>query len=220
MCGYHSSVFFFIKFHAKFIEPFDCIRSFHDKSFYKLWLCSKMSAAKTIQIMLYRRIIFFICCLDSSFRHHCIGITNTKFCNDHDICTCIVGFNGTGRASSATANDKYINIIIYFCKIYRFTHQTTCRMKHCCQLKWSFLTFIGPHFDLCKRIWVIIRMELFQESIFFIRCQTSRLCCHTFCSCSFYLFDRFHHVFWVWCIHVSRPPISQSLCCCKVPAFP
>ena len=54
VCSYHSSVCIFIEFNTKLIQPFNCIRSFHYQSLYKFWFCSKMSAAKAVQIMLYR----------------------------------------------------------------------------------------------------------------------------------------------------------------------
>ena len=41
-----------------------------------------MSAAEAVQIMLYRRIVFFVSCLDSTFCHHGVGITDTKFSHD------------------------------------------------------------------------------------------------------------------------------------------
>ena len=165
-----------------------------------------MAASEAIQIMLYRGIVFFICCLDSSFCHHGIGITDTKLCYDHNICTGIMCLNCTGRTCPATTNDQYIYIIINFGKVNLFLHKTACRMKHICQLQWSLLTFIRSHFNLCKCIWIIIRMELFQKRIFLISGQTFWLCCHTLCSCSLYLFDGFHHIFWIWCIHLSCPP--------------
>ena len=165
-----------------------------------------MAASEAIQIMLYRGIVFFICCLDSSFCHHGIGITDTKLCYDHNICTGVMCLNCTGRTCPATADDQHIYIIINFGKVYIFCHQTACRMKHLCQLQRCFLSFIWSHFNLCKCIWIIIRMELFQKRIFFLSRQTSRFCPHTFLSGCFYLFDRFHHIFWIWCIHLSCPP--------------
>ena len=85
-----------------------------------------MSAAKTVQIMLYRRIILFISCLDSTFSHHCIRITDTKFGNDHNICPCVVCLDRTGRTCTTATDDKYIYVIINFCKINFFVHQTAC----------------------------------------------------------------------------------------------
>ena len=216
VCGYHSSISVFIKFNTQFVQPFDRIRCFHYQSLYQFRFCCEMSAAEAVQIMLYRRVIFFICCLDSAFSHHGVGITDTQFGNDHNICACVMCFDGTGRTCSTATDNEYIHIIIYFFDIYFISHQTACGMKHICQLQRSFLTFVRPYFDLSKRIWVVIWMEFFQKSVFFVCCQTSRLCCHTLCSCSLYLFDRLHHIFRIWCIHVLRPPISQSLCCCKV----
>ena len=125
MCSDHGSVFCFIKLNTKVVEPFDRIRGFHYQSFYKLWFCGKMSASKAVQIMLYRGIIFFICCLDSAFCHHGIGITDTELCDDHNVGTCVMSLDGTGRACSATADDEYIYIIIDFCKIDFFVEQTT-----------------------------------------------------------------------------------------------
>ena len=126
VCGNHGSVFCFIKFNTKVIEPFDGIRSFHYQSLYQFWFCSEMSAAKTVQIMLYRRIVLFVSCLDTTFSHHCIGITDTKFCNDHNISTCIMCFDCTGRTCTAAADHKYIYIIINFCKVNFFVDQTAC----------------------------------------------------------------------------------------------
>ena len=94
--GDHGSIVFFVELNAKIIQPFNCIRSFHYKSLYQLWLCSKMSAAEAVQIMLYRRIVFFVSCLDSAFCHHGVGITDTKLGHDHYVGTCIVCFDGTG----------------------------------------------------------------------------------------------------------------------------
>ena len=124
MCSDHGSVFCFIKLNTKVVEPFDRIRCFHYQSFYQLRFCGKMSASKAVQIMLYRGIIFFICCLDPAFCHHGVGITDTELCNDHNVGTCVVGLDGTGRACSATADDQYIYIIIDFCKIDFFVEQT------------------------------------------------------------------------------------------------
>ena len=126
MCGDHGSIVFFVELNAKIIQPFNCIRSFHYKSLYQLWFCSKMSAAEAVQIMLYRRIILFVCSLDTALCHHCVGITNTKLCNDHNVCTCIVCFNGTRRTCTATADHKYIYVIINFCKVNFFVDQTAC----------------------------------------------------------------------------------------------
>ena len=124
MCGDHGSVFCFIKLNTKVVEPFDRIRCFHYQSFYKLRFCGKMSSSKAVQIMLYRGIIFFICCLDPTFCHHGVGITDTELCNDHYVSTCVVSLDGTGRACTATADDQYIYIIIDFCKIHFFVEQT------------------------------------------------------------------------------------------------
>ena len=126
VCGNHSSVFCFIKFNTKVIKPLNGIRSFHYQSLYKFRFCCKMSAAEAVQIMLYRRIILFICSLDTALCHHCVGITDTKLCNDHNVCTCIVCFNGTGRTCTATADHKYVYVIINFCKVNLFVDQTAC----------------------------------------------------------------------------------------------
>ena len=126
MCGDHGSIVFLVKLNAKIVQPFNCIRSFHYKSLYQLWLCSKMSAAEAVQIMLYRRIVFFVSCLDSAFCHHGVGITDTKLCNDHNVSTCIMCFDCTGRTCTAAADYKYIYIIINFCKVNFFVDQTAC----------------------------------------------------------------------------------------------
>ena len=156
--------------------------------------------------MLYRRIILLVSCLDAALCHHGIGITDTKLRDDHNISACIVGLNGTGRACSAAADHQHIHVIIDFCKIDLLIHQTAGGMKHFCQLQRSLLTFIRTYFDLCKCIRVIIRMEFLKKSVLLLSGETSRLCCHTLRSCSLYLFDGFHHIFWIWCIHVLRPP--------------
>ena len=126
VCCDHCSVFCLIKLNAKVVQPFDRIRSFHYKSFYQFRFCSKMSAAEAIQIMLYRRIVLFVSCLDTTFSHHCIGITDTKLCNDHNVSTCIMCFDCTGRTCTAAADHKYIYIIINFCKVNFFVDQTAC----------------------------------------------------------------------------------------------
>ena len=126
VCSNHGSVFCFIKFNTKIVKPFNGIRSFHYQSLYQFRFCCKMSAAEAVQIMLYRRIILFIRCLDTALCHHCVGITDTKLCNDHNVCTCVVCLNGTGRTCTAAADYKYIYIIINFCKINFFVDQTAC----------------------------------------------------------------------------------------------
>ena len=204
--GNHGSICLFIKLNTQFIEPFDRVRGFHNQSLYQLWFCSEMSAAEAIQIVLYRRIILLICCLDSSLCHHCIGITDSKLGYDHNVCSGVVRLNGTGRTCSTATDHKHIHIIINFCKVDLLMEQTAGGMQHLCQLQRCLLSFVRSHLDLGKCIWIIIRMELFQKSILFICGQTSGLCCHTLCSCSFYLFDRLHHIFWIWCIHFSCPP--------------
>ena len=206
MGGDHGSICLFIKLNTQFIEPFDRIRGFHNQSLHQLWFCREMSAAEAIQIVLYRRIILLVCCLDSAFCHHGIGIADSEFGYDHNVCACVMCFNGTGRTCSTAADYKHIHIIINFCKVNLFMNQPTRGMQHLCQFQRCLLSFIRPYLDLGKCIRVIIRMKLFQKSIFFICCQTSRLSCHTLCSCSFYLFDRLHHIFWIWCVHLSCPP--------------
>ena len=134
MGRYHTSVPILIKHDAKLVQPFDCVRRFHDKTFYQFRPCSKMSAPKAVQIMLYRGIIFLICCLDTAFCHHGIGVSNPKFCYDHHIGACIVGFDGTGRAGAAAADDKHVYIIINFRNINIFVQNTAGRVEHFCKL--------------------------------------------------------------------------------------
>ena len=112
MCCDHGSVFFFIKFNAKIIQPFDGIRSFHYKSLYQLRLCSKMSAAKAVQIMLYRGIIFFIGSLNAAFCHHRVRITDAQLCHDHDLRTCVVRLNSRGSTCAAAADDEHVGVVI------------------------------------------------------------------------------------------------------------
>ena len=123
MCGDHCSVVCFIKLNSKVVEPFDRIRSFHYQSFYQFRFCCKMSASKAVQIMLHRRIVFFICRLDSAFCHHGVCIADAEFCNDHDIGTCIMCLDSAGRSCTATTDHKYIYIVIDFCKIDFFVEQ-------------------------------------------------------------------------------------------------
>ena len=217
---YHPSVCVLVKHNAQFVQPFDRVRRFHYKAFYQFRLCSKMSASECVQIMLYRRIIFLICRLDTAFGHHRIRIANTEFCHDHYICACIVRFDGTGGTCAAAADHKHIYVIIHLRNVNLLLHKTACRVKHFSQFKGCFLSFVGAYFNLCKRIWIIIRMKFLQESIFFVSSQTSWFCRHTFCSCSLYLFDGFHHILWIWCIHILTSLISQSLLYYKAPASP
>ena len=132
VCGNHGSVFSFVELNAKVVQPFDRVRGFHYQSLYQLWLCSKVSAAEAVQVMLYRGVVFFVCCLDSAFCHHGVGVTDTKLGNDHNVCACIVCFDGTGGSCSAAADYKDIYVIIDFVKINFFVHQTAFRMKHFC----------------------------------------------------------------------------------------
>ena len=114
MCSDHGSVFCFIKLNTKVVEPFDRILGLPLPVFLQAPVCGKMSASKAVQIMLYRGIIFFICCLDPTFCHHGVGITDTELCDDHNVGTCVMSLDGTGRSCSATTDDEYIYIIIRF----------------------------------------------------------------------------------------------------------
>ena len=170
-----------------------------------------MSAAKAVQIMLYRRIVLLICSLNAAFRHHRIGITDTELCYDHNISACIVRFDGAGGTGSAASDHQYVYVIVNLCNINILICDTACGVEHLGQFKRRFLSLVRSYLDLRKRIWIIIWMEFLQESIFFIRSQTSRLCRHTLCSRSLYLFDGFHHILWIWCIHMFCPPLLFNL---------
>ena len=220
MGRYHTSVCILIKHNAKLIQPFDRIRRFHYETFYQFRPCGKVSAAKAVQIVLNRRVVLLICRLDTAFRHHRIGVADTKLRHDHNISACVVGFDGTGGTCAASADHKYVHIIINLRDINLVIDQTACGVKHLRQFKRRFLSFIRTYLDLGKSVWIIIRMELLKKSIFFISGQTSRLCRHTFFSCSLYLFDGFHHILWIWCIHILTSLISQSLLYYKAPASP
>ena len=161
MCGNHLSIFFFIKFNTQLIQPFNGIRCFHDQTFYQLRSSCKMSAAETVQIMLYRRIVFLISCLNAAFRHHGICVTDAQFGDDHNICTCIVCFNGTGRACTASADYQDIHIIVNLGKVNLLILDTACRVEHMSQLTWCSFSFIWTHLDFCKCIRVIIWMKFF-----------------------------------------------------------
>ena len=108
----HCAVCVLVKHNAQLIQPFDRIRCLHDQLFQKLRPCRKMPAAKCIKIMLYRRIIFFIRCLNAALCHHCICIADTKLRHDHNIRACLMCLNCCGSTCSAAADDKHIHIII------------------------------------------------------------------------------------------------------------
>ena len=156
MSRYHTPVCVLVKHNAKLVQPFDRVGSFHYETFYQLRLCSEVSAAERIQIMLNRRIIFLIRRLDTAFRHHRVGVADTKLGHDHHVSACVDGAGGT---CSAAADHKYIYVIIYLRDVNLLLHKTTCGVKHFSQLKGCFLSFVRAYFNLCKCIWIIIRME-------------------------------------------------------------
>ena len=53
--------------------------------------------------MLCWRIIFLICCLDTTLCHHGVGITDTKLGNDHYVCACLVCLNCCRCTGTAAA---------------------------------------------------------------------------------------------------------------------
>ena len=87
-----------------------------------------MSAAESIQIMLYRRVIFFVSSLDSTFRHHGVGIADTKFRNNHNIGSRLICFNRSRSTGSAAADyqnamsliqDQFEQDVPYICLYWR-----------------------------------------------------------------------------------------------------
>ena len=108
----HRPVRILIKHDSQLIQPLDRIRRLHDQLLQKLRSCSKMPAAKCIEIMLYRRVIFFVRCLDTAFRHHCICIADAKLCHNHDIRSRLMCLDRCRSTCSAAADDEHIHVIV------------------------------------------------------------------------------------------------------------
>ena len=117
MGGDHPSIFIFIKHYAQFIEPLDGVRRFHDQPLQKFRPCGKMSASKSVQIMLDRRIIFLVRRLDAALCHHGVGVADPKLGDDHHIRSGFICLNGCGSACAAAADHQYVHVIIHFVKV-------------------------------------------------------------------------------------------------------
>ena len=117
VCCYHTAVLIFIEHNAEVFQPGDCIRSFHNQFAEQFRSCSKVSAAERIQIMLCRGIVFFVRCLDSTFCHHGVCITNSQFGGNHNVCASLVCFDRCRRTCSAGTDNEYVYVVIYFVKV-------------------------------------------------------------------------------------------------------
>ena len=115
--GDHPSVFIFIKHYAQVIEPLDGVRRLHDQPLQKFRPCGKMSAAKSVQIMLDRRIIFLVRRLDAALCHHGVGVADPKLGDDHYIRPGFICLNSRGSACAAAADHQHVHVIIYLLKV-------------------------------------------------------------------------------------------------------
>ena len=116
--GDHISLCVLVKHNTQLVQPLNRVRGFHNQSSQQFRPCCKMSAAESIQIVLYRGVIFLVCCLDTALCHHGVGITDTQFCDDHNVCACLVSFDRSGRTCSAAADHQHVHVIIHFVQIY------------------------------------------------------------------------------------------------------
>ena len=204
VCCYHTAVLIFIKHNAQVFQPGDCIRSFHYELAEQFRSCSKVSAAECIEIMLCRGVVLFVCCLDSTFCHHGVCITNSQFGGNHNVCASLVSLDSCRRTCSTGTDNQYIYVIIYFVKVDVNTEDTAVGLQQIAELCRNFLAFVRTDFQGDEAFLFIVRMICCKKGIFLIRCHSSWLCCHSLGSGSFYLFNRVLHI--GQCIHSKFPP--------------
>ena len=94
MDGDHPSIFVFVKHNSQVIQPLDRIRRLHHQFAQQFRPGRKMSAAKGVQVVLYRRVVFLIRRLDSAFRHHGVGIPDPQLGHDHHVRSGLMGLDG------------------------------------------------------------------------------------------------------------------------------
>ena len=114
MSCYHIAVFIFIKKATKLVKPLDSVGSLHNKASEKLRSCGKMSAAESVEIVLNGRIVGFIRCLNTAFRHHCVRVTDAQLCCNDNSCAGSVCLNGGGSSGTACSDYQNIRIKINF----------------------------------------------------------------------------------------------------------
>ena len=162
-----------------------------------------MSAAKCIEIMLYRRVIFFVRCLDTAFRHHCVGIADAKLCHNHDIRSRLMCLDRCRSTCSSAADDEHIHVIVNLREIDVILQKTAVGMQHMHQLFVRLLAFVRSYLDLLKCFRAVIRMKLAKQLILLLRGHTTRLHSKPGRSGRLHLFYRFHHF---RCKHDCVPP--------------
>ena len=109
-----------------------------------------MTAAESVEVVLYRGVILLVCSLDTALSHHCVSVTDTKLCNDHYVSACIVSLDSAGRTCSAAADNEYVYVVIDLGDINLICHKAACGMEHLGELNRSLLTLVGTDLDLSK----------------------------------------------------------------------
>ena len=168
----HCAVRHLVKFNAKIIEPFDYRWSLVYQCVYKFRLTVKMTATKSVKVMLCRRIIRLVCSLNATFCHHCVCIAYAQFCNQKNFCTSFACHDGCRTTGTASANYKNVSFVTSMSQVNFFRFNARLSLKHFCKFKRSFLSLVWTDFKFCKLFFNAVRMKFQQQVSFFICCKS------------------------------------------------
>lgn len=76
MRSQHRTVRFLIEHHAQIVQPFYGAGAFSYQFIEQFRHIFKVSAAKRVDIMDHRRIVFLVCRLNSALCHHGVGVAH------------------------------------------------------------------------------------------------------------------------------------------------
>ena len=188
--GYHGSVGSLIKLNAEIIEPLNCLGSVANKFCKKFALCGIVSAAVGVNEMYRGRIVGLVSRLNTALRHHRVGVADTQFCNYRRLCARIIGFNGSGRAGAAAADDKNVNVIANVVQINVGSLYTAVRLQHFAKLVGNFLALVRTDFKNGKLALFIVGVISRKEVFLFLSGHTNGFISDICFSCRFNGFQR------------------------------
>ena len=119
-----------------------------------------MAAAKSVKVVLGRRVVGLVGSLDSAFGHHCVGVANAELCDKQNFGAGLAGHNRGAGSRSASADYKNISLVVDVVKVDFFGLDAGLGLKHFGQFNRSLLSLVGADLEFHKLLFDTVGVEL------------------------------------------------------------
>jgi len=157
--GNQRAIGLLVEHAAQFLQPSDHQRRIFDQRFHQIGNIGKMPTAHHVQVMDGRRVVGFICRLNTPLGHHGIGITKAQLGSQDDFSPVLARQYRRRSPGPAPANDQHVGVVVNLLQVQAIGVQVAAALHDVGQLQRHALPLAHPDADLAHPLADVVGVE-------------------------------------------------------------